>query len=54
MLELMQTMIMNTPLVFLDGAANPDNSRLSVKIGEDQITMILDSGASCNVLYRKL
>lgn len=46
--------IVNMPLVFLDGAAKSDNSRLSVKIGEVQITMILDFGASCNVLDRKL
>ena len=54
MLELMQMIIVNMPLVFLDGAAKSDNSRLSLKIGEVQITVILDSGASCNVLDRKL
>ena len=43
--------ILNMALVFL---AKSDNSRLSVKIGEVQITMILDSGVSCNVLDRKL
>mgnify|MGYP000008268956 CR=1 FL=1 len=53
MLELMQMMIVNMPLVFLDGTAKSNNSRHSVKIGEVQITMILDSGASCNVLDRK-
>ena len=38
----------------LGGADNPDNGEISVKIGGVQVTMIIDSGASCNVLDRKL
>ena len=47
-------MIVNMPLLFLDGAAKSAKNMLSVKIGEVQITMIPDSGASCIVLVRKL
>ena len=36
----------------LGGADNPDNGEISVKIGGVQVTMIIDSGASCNVLDR--
>ena len=38
----------------LGGADNPDNGEISVKIGGVQVTMIIDSGASCNVLDRNL
>ena len=38
----------------LGGADNPDDSEISVKIGRVQVTMIIDSGASCNVLDRNL
>ena len=38
----------------LGGADNPDNGKISVKIGGVQVTMIIDSGASCNVLDRNL
>ena len=38
----------------LGGVDNPDNSEISVKIGGVQVTMIIDSGASCNVLDRNL
>ena len=38
----------------LGGADNPNNGEISVKIGGVQVTMIIDSGASCNVLYRNL
>ena len=38
----------------LGGADNPDNGETSVKIGGVQVTMIIDSGASCNVLDRNL
>ena len=38
----------------LGGADNPDNGEISVKIGGVQVTMIIDSGASCNVLDRSL
>ena len=38
----------------LGGADNPDNGEISVKIGGVQVTMIIASGASCNVLDRNL
>ena len=38
----------------LGGADNPDNGEISVKIEGVQVTMIIDSGASCNVLDRNL
>ena len=38
----------------LGGADNPDNGEISVKIGRVQVTLIIDSGASCNVLDRNL
>ena len=38
----------------LGGADNPDNGEISVKIGGVQVTMIIDSGASCNDLDRSL
>ena len=38
----------------LGGADNPDHGEISVKIGGVQVTMIIDSGASCNVLDRNL
>ena len=38
----------------LGGADNPDNGEISVKIGGVQVTMIIDSGASCNVLDHNL
>ena len=38
----------------LGGADNPDNGEISVKIGGVQVTMIIHSGASCNVLDRNL
>ena len=38
----------------LGGADNPDNVEISVKIGGVQVTMIIGSGASCNVLDRNL
>ena len=34
----------------MGGADNPDNGEISVKIRGVQVTMIIDSGASCNVL----
>ena len=38
----------------LGGADNPNNGEISVKIGGVQVTMIIDSAASCNVLDRNL
>ena len=38
----------------LSCADNPDNGEISVKIGGVQVTMIIDSGASCIVLDRNL
>ncbi|XP_015779025.1 PREDICTED: uncharacterized protein K02A2.6-like [Acropora digitifera] len=38
----------------LGGADNPDNGEIFVQIGGVQVTMIIDSGASCNVLDRNL
>ena len=38
----------------MGGADNPDNGEISVKIRGVQVTMIIDSGASCNVLDRNL
>ena len=38
----------------LGGADNPDNGEISVKIEGVQVTIIIDSGASCNVLDRNL
>ena len=38
----------------LGGADNPDSGEISVKIRGVQVTMIIDSGASCNVLDRNL
>ena len=38
----------------LGGADNPNNGKISVKIGGVQVTMIIDFGASNNVLYRNL
>ena len=38
----------------LGDADNPDNGEISVKIRGVQVTMIIDSGASCNVLDRNL
>ena len=38
----------------LDGADNPDNGRISVKVEGVQVTMTTYSGARCNVLDRKL
>ena len=34
----------------LGGADNPDNGKSSVKTGGVQVTMVIDSGASCDVL----
>ena len=38
----------------LGGADNPENGEIFVQIGGVQVTMIIDSGASCNVLDRNL
>ena len=38
----------------LGGVDNPNNGKISVKIGGVHVTMIIDSGASCNVLDRNL
>ena len=38
----------------LGGVDNPDNGEIFVKIGGVQVTMIIDSGVSCNVLDRNL
>ena len=38
----------------MGGADNSDNEEISVKIGGVQVTVIIDSGASCNVLDRNL
>ena len=46
----MRMMIVNMLFGVLGGADNPDNSKISVQIGGVQVIMIIDSGASCNVL----
>ena len=38
----------------MGGADNPDNGEISVKIGGVQVTMIIDSSTSCNVLDHNL
>ena len=38
----------------LGGADNPDSGEITVKTGGAQVTTIIDSGASCNVLDRNL
>ena len=38
----------------LGGADNPDNGKISVKLGGVQVTMIINFGASCNVLDHNL